>query len=139
MAQLIIHQEHYFLIRADSADDLRALAKRAGLKVATECGCGECRVSSGQHGFVDGGDVLAQVERAKDYSDLLSARRGGLYLVSRFGHFDVADDSMLAAVCKPGFATTRKKTVNFEVGLHYLTGKALPAPVYKLIETLQKE
>jgi hypothetical protein len=138
MAQLIAHHDHCFLIRADSADDLRALAKKAGLKIATECNCGKCGMDSGQHGFIDGRDLLAQDERATDYSDLRSPTRpGGLYLVSQFGHFDVADDSMLAAVCRPGLIGRRKKTVYFQIGLHYLTGKSLPAPAYKLIRTLQ--
>jgi hypothetical protein len=101
MANLLGHSYGYLLIICKDAKDLKALASKAGLKVATECRCGKCNLASGQHGFVDGVKLLDEVAATHGDHDYRQRYYGqGLYLVSQFGHASVSDSNMLG-LCAP--------------------------------------
>lgn len=138
MARLIGHRPGYLLIVCESAKDLRDLAKRAGLKVATECRCGKCELGSGRHGFVDGETLLDQIIQAtgeRDYRERFLGK--GLYLVSKFGHAPVSDSSMLGSVCSP---VLRRRRWGFQIGLNFAAGSGtasardIPEVAHRLAE-----
>ena len=136
MARLIAHGYGHFRAIVEGVDELRELARRAGLKIATECRCGKCGMGSFLHGFVDGEAVLTAVERSKHPYPHREVPEG-LYLVSKFGHFPVSDSSMLAAVCTPWSRNRRGEPV-FEIGLNFRagTGEDIPEVAHRLARLL---
>lgn len=141
MPELVSYGYGYYLIMCSDQQDLRGLAQRARLLLATECTCSVCcRPGPSWFGYRDGGSVLTATGNCQSYEEYKRLPIQGLYLVKDCGrHFPAGDHTTLAGVCRPSF-NGGKKPPSFRVGLNFNLGGGgdLPLAAKDLIKFVEK-
>ena len=135
---LVDHGKGYFLIICQNADELRALALKARLHIATRNTLSDGRILL--HPRLD---TLHTVARCRSYSEYEAYGGGEVHQIRLVPHYGVtsaeAEFQRVAAVCTPGWVR-RQKQPRWRVGLslQHLRGHDLPPYAKTLIQISQK-
>lgn len=137
---LVDHGKGYFLITCDGAAELRLLAHRAGLVIATRdvLGSGRVRYQSGLVTL----ETVASCRSYTEYEACGGNQHCGLYLTRYFRVMPHNENEFkaLAAVCTPGWHR-RQAPPKWRVGLtcQHLNGQDLPPYAKHLINIAQEK